>query len=115
MFWALVVLYELQLDNKATYTTYNADTFTSMCCVYLTSTIPIVDVVVVSHVPSFDVLECLTSFLELVVAGIAGSPHMISATIISVSRVVYEFRSEYSTGINNIFCETFCLKCFGVV
>ncbi|XP_073238782.1 RRP12-like protein isoform X1 [Porites lutea] len=38
--------------------------------------------------------ECLTSFLELVVAGIAGSPHMISATVISVARVVYEFRSE---------------------
>ena len=39
-------------------------------------------------------LECLTSFLELVVAGIAGSPHMISATVISVARVVYEFRSK---------------------
>ena len=38
--------------------------------------------------------ECLTSFLELVVAGIAGSPHMISATVISVARVVYEFRSK---------------------
>ena len=39
-------------------------------------------------------LECLTSFLELVAAGIAGSPHMISATVISVARVVYEFRSK---------------------
>lgn len=43
--------------------------------------------------------ECLTSFLELVVAGIAGSPHMISATVISVSRVVYEFRSEIPSAL----------------
>ncbi|KAJ7336525.1 pre-rRNA processing protein [Desmophyllum pertusum] len=43
--------------------------------------------------------ECLTSFLELVIAGIAGSPHMISATIISVSRVLYEFRSEIPSAI----------------
>jgi len=43
--------------------------------------------------------ECLTSFLELVAAGIAGSPHMISATIISVSRVVYEFRSEIPSAL----------------
>lgn len=47
----------------------------------------------------FFFLECLTSFLELVAAGIAGSPHMISATIISVSRVVYEFRSKYPIAI----------------
>ena len=49
------------------------------------------------------------------VAGIAGSPHMISATIISVSRVVYEFRSEYSTRINNSFCKLFGLKWLGVI
>lgn len=47
-------------------------------------------------------VECLTSFLELVVAGIAGSPHMISATVISVSRVVYEFRSKYSAVAHNV-------------
>lgn len=37
------------------------------------------------------------------VAGIAGSPHMISATIISLSKVVYEFRREYSTSIKSTF------------
>lgn len=85
-----------------------------MCYIQLRRTV----VVVVSLITSCTfsrVLECLTSFLELVVAGIAGSPHMISATIISVSRVVYEFRSEYSTGINNRFCQLFGLKSPSVV
>ena len=51
---------------------------------------------------TFDrVIECLMSFLELVVTGIAGSPHMISATVISLSRVVYEFRSEYETALTD--------------
>lgn len=43
--------------------------------------------------------ECLISFLELVVAGIAGSPHMISATIISLSKVVYEFRHDVPSAL----------------
>lgn len=51
-------------------------------------------------------LECLTSFLELVVAGIAGSPHMISATVISVARVVYEFRSKYCDTVEPLLCDT---------
>ena len=51
-------------------------------------------------------LECLTSFLELVVAGIAGSPHMISATVISVARVVYEFRSKCCDTVEPLLWET---------
>lgn len=43
--------------------------------------------------------ESMTSFLELVAAGIAGSPHMISATIISVSKIVYEFRGEIPSSL----------------
>ena len=98
---------------------YNTDTFVLMCCVYLGRTDWIICdthpccFCCFTHnlfAPSLDVLECLTSFLELVVAGIAGSPHMISATIISVSRVVYEFRSEYSTKINN--SEIMWVLCF---
>ena len=52
-------------------------------------------------------LECLTSFLELVVAGIAGSPHMISATVISVARVVYEFRSKCGDTVEPLLWDTY--------
>ncbi|XP_071947906.1 RRP12-like protein [Antedon mediterranea] len=41
--------------------------------------------------------ECLGQFLDLVVAGFAGSPQMISATILSLTRIVYEYR-EILTG-----------------
>ena len=43
---------------------------------------------------SFPSSECISSYLDLVVAGLAGSPQMISATIIAISRVLYEFRGE---------------------
>ncbi|XP_033098395.1 RRP12-like protein isoform X2 [Anneissia japonica] len=41
--------------------------------------------------------ECLGKFLDLVVAGFAGSPQMISATILSLTRIVYEYK-EILTG-----------------
>lgn len=55
--------------------------------------VSIVDFITIFFV-LFYFLESMISFLELVAAGIAGSPHMISATIISVSKIVYEFRGK---------------------
>lgn len=56
--------------------------------------------------------ECLTSFLELLVAGIAGSPFMISATIVSVSRVIYEFKDEIPSALLEQLMQGFlvCLR-----
>lgn len=36
-------------------------------------------------------------YFSLVLAGLAGSPQMVSCTLISLSRLVYEFHGEYST------------------
>ncbi|PNS16703.1 Ribosomal RNA-processing protein 12 [Sphaceloma murrayae] len=53
----------------------------------------------VSHMPSDapDVKASLDEFVTMLSAGLAGStPHMISATITALARILYEFRTEMS-------------------
>lgn len=38
--------------------------------------------------------ENIKNYLYLVLAGLAGSPHMISTTAIAVSKIVYFFKSN---------------------
>ncbi|EDO48743.1 predicted protein [Nematostella vectensis] len=56
--------------------------------------------------------EGLVAYLELVLAGLAGSPHMVSATIISISRLVFEFRGDIPSKVMEQLIESVlvCLK-----
>ena len=38
--------------------------------------------------------ESVSRYLGLVLAGLAGSAHMVSASVISLSRLLYEFHGE---------------------
>ena len=37
----------------------------------------------------------LMDFFELVLAGLAGSPHMVACTILGLTKLLYEFRGEF--------------------
>ena len=39
--------------------------------------------------------EAATQFLTKMLAGLAGSPHLISGTVLSLSRLVYEFHGKH--------------------
>ena len=50
-----------------------------------------------------DVVANVGEFVTMISAGLAGSsPHMISATITSLSRLVYEFHSQSSSSLRFI-------------
>ena len=40
-------------------------------------------------------LESIKSYFNLVLAGLAGSPHMISCTLLVLSKLAYEFHGEH--------------------
>ena len=40
-------------------------------------------------------VEAVTRYMHLVLAGLAGSAHMVSASVISLSRLVYEFHGQW--------------------
>ena len=44
--------------------------------------------------PSSSCAESVTQYMKVVLAGLAGSPHMVSATVISLSRLLYEFHGR---------------------
>lgn len=44
--------------------------------------------------------ESVTEYLTRVLAGLAGSTHMVAATIISLSRLVYEFHGNQYTQLS---------------
>ena len=51
-------------------------------------------------------LEALKDYFVVVLAGLAGSPHMVSATLLSLSRLVYEFHGRLCMCVEICFCVT---------
>ena len=47
--------------------------------------------------------KSIGEYFKLIIAGLAGSAHMISATIVSLTRLVYMFHGNHG----NIFCMMF--------
>ncbi len=43
---------------------------------------------------TFVFAEALKQYFQLVLAGLAGSAHMISATELALTRILFEFKSE---------------------
>lgn len=48
----------------------------------------------VSRPPCSPCVESVNQYMKLVLAGLAGSAHMVSATVISLSRLLYEFHGR---------------------
>ena len=42
--------------------------------------------------------DAATQFLTKMLAGLAGSPHLVSGTVLSLSRLVYEFHGKHRIG-----------------
>ncbi|KAK3094601.1 hypothetical protein FSP39_003915 [Pinctada imbricata] len=53
--------------------------------------------------------EALHSYFKLVMAGLAGSPQMISATLLALTRILYEFKDEIDSGLLDVIVDTLCL------
>ena len=39
-------------------------------------------------------LDCIEEYFQLVMAGLAGSPHMISATLLAFTKLVFQYRGR---------------------
>ena len=38
--------------------------------------------------------SAIMGYFELVMAGLAGSPHMLSCTVLAITRIIYEFKGK---------------------
>ena len=61
-----------------------------------------------SFLPSSCIIESVTDYFLMVLAGLAGSCHMISATILALARLVYEFYGRCA--IMNVYAWALSLK-----
>ncbi|XP_076363846.1 RRP12-like protein isoform X2 [Tachypleus tridentatus] len=53
--------------------------------------------------------ETLTEYIQLLLGGLVGTPHMISATILSLSKVLYEFKDQLPSELVHLLVENVCL------
>lgn len=51
----------------------------------------------------------ISDYFSIVIAGLAGSPHMISATVVSLSRMVYQFRDHMPSEQMSQVLEAACI------
>ena len=50
-------------------------------------------------------IDSITRYMNIVLAGLAGSAHMMSASVISLSRLVYEFHGKLVAMVNWLPCQ----------
>ncbi|XP_060581938.1 RRP12-like protein [Ruditapes philippinarum] len=51
----------------------------------------------------------LEEYFKMVMAGFAGSPQMISATLLALTRIMYQFKAEISSGMLESIIDSVCL------
>uniref|UniRef100_A0A0B7AEI8 Ribosomal RNA-processing protein 12-like conserved domain-containing protein n=2 Tax=Arion vulgaris TaxID=1028688 RepID=A0A0B7AEI8_9EUPU len=59
--------------------------------------------------PDTPVKESLGEFVSKVLAGLAGSPHMISATLLTLTRIVYHYREKLAGLVLNNMIDSVCI------
>ncbi|XP_035210355.1 RRP12-like protein, partial [Stegodyphus dumicola] len=50
----------------------------------------------------------LREYMKLLLAGLAGSPHLMSASILAIGRIVYEFKDDLDSDIIHLLIENTC-------
>ncbi|XP_013779774.1 RRP12-like protein isoform X2 [Limulus polyphemus] len=53
--------------------------------------------------------ETLSEYMQLLLGGLVGTPHMISASILSISKVLYEFKDQLPSELVHLLVENMCL------
>lgn len=56
-----------------------------------------------------DKKDVLENYLKMVMAGFAGSPHMISCTLLALTRILYQFKDQISSIMLESIIENVCL------
>lgn len=52
------------------------------------------------------IVEAVMDFLQMMVAGLAGSPQMIHCTILALTRIIFEYRDVSVLSAHIILCNT---------
>lgn len=68
--------------------------YTAQRCYGLSAAGVLCQMVPINVTHPFCCVESVTQYMKLVLAGLAGSAHMVSATVISLSRLLYEFHGR---------------------
>ncbi|KAG8193001.1 hypothetical protein JTE90_028121 [Oedothorax gibbosus] len=53
--------------------------------------------------------EAVKEYITILLAGLGGSPHLMSATILAIGRIMYEFKDELEPDVVHILIENMCL------
>ncbi|XP_022336615.2 RRP12-like protein isoform X1 [Crassostrea virginica] len=56
-----------------------------------------------------DVNGALEDYFQMVMAGLGGSPQMVSSTLLALTRIVYEFKASISSSLLETIVENLCL------
>lgn len=56
-----------------------------------------------------DPTGAFNEYLHVLLAGLAGSPHLVSATILAIGRVLYDFKDKMDSNLITLIVENICL------